>query len=74
MELNEYYNYLVEYGIATEEEIDLVTSINGYNEESLDDILYVRTGYRDLEQYTLYEDKETYNEYFKDNEEDEEEE
>lgn len=60
MELNDYYNYLVENRIATEEEIDLVTA----NEESLDDILHVRTGYRDLQQYTDYEDKDTYNEYF----------
>lgn len=74
MELNEYYDYLVNYGIATEEEIDLVTAINGYNEETLDDILYVRTGYRDLEQYTEYEDKDTYNEYFVEEEEEEEEE
>lgn len=73
MELNEYYDYLVNYGIATEKEIDLVTAINGYNEETLDDILYVRTGYRDLEQYTEYEDKDTYNEYFVEEEEEEEE-
>lgn len=72
MDLEEIYNYFTESGIATEEEIDLVTAINGYNEESLNDILYVRTGYRDMEQYTLYEDKETYREKFE-NEEDEEE-
>ena len=64
MELNEIYDYFVEYEIATEEEIKLVTSINGWNEESFNDILYVRTGYRDLEQYTEYEDKETYRKYF----------
>mgnify|MGYP003415853594 FL=1 len=74
MNLEEYYNYLVENDIATEEEIDLVTSINGYNEESLNDILYVRTGYQNIEQYTEFEDEETYNEYFADEEEEEEEE
>lgn len=74
MELNEYYDYLVNYEIATGDEIDLVTSINGYNEKSLDDILFVRTGYRDLEQYLMYEDKENYREYFEEDEEEEDEE
>ena len=68
MEINEYYDYLVNYGIATEQEIDLVTSINGYNEDTLNDILYVKSGYRDLEQYTEYEDIEYYNEHFKEEE------
>lgn len=39
------------YGIATSEEISLVTAINGYNEEAMQDILYVRTGYRSFEQF-----------------------
>ena len=69
MELDEQFNYLVEYEICTEEEMKLVTSINGYNEESVNDILYVRTGYRDMEQYLEYEDKETYNEYYNKEEE-----
>ena len=72
MELDEQFNYLIEYGISTEEEMKLVTSINGYNEECVNDILYVRTGYRDMEQYLEYEDKETYNEYYKEEEEEEE--
>lgn len=47
---DKYWNYLVETGIATDEELKLITCINGYNEEALNDVLYVRTGYRDLEQ------------------------
>ena len=47
---NELYEYLIECNIATEEEISLVTSINGSNEDSLNSILYCRTGYRSLEQ------------------------
>jgi len=43
-------NYLIDFNIATEEEIRLVTSINGTNLESLESILYSRTGYRTLEQ------------------------
>ena len=46
----ELYDYLVEFDIATEKEIGLVCSINGTNLESLESILYVRTGYRSLEQ------------------------
>lgn len=42
--------FLEEEGIATEEEIDLVTKINGYNLETINDIIYVRTGCRDYEQ------------------------
>lgn len=64
MELNEIFNYLEDIGIATGQEIQLITDINGWNEETANDILYARTGYRDLEQYTEYEDTETYNEYF----------
>ena len=44
-------NLLIEYGIATVEEINLVTMINGWNVETMNDILYARTGYRDMEQY-----------------------
>ena len=49
-EINELWDYLTEYQIATEKEIALVTSINGTNLDSLESILYSRTGYRDLEQ------------------------
>jgi hypothetical protein len=49
--LEEYFDFLVGYGIATEEEITLVTSINGTNEEAFNSILYSRAGYRTLEQY-----------------------
>ena len=48
--MDELYDYLIDYQIATQEEINLVTKINGYNLDSLEDILYVRTGYRSLEQ------------------------
>lgn len=74
LDLNKYYDYLVNYEIATGDEIDLVTTINGYNEKALDDILFIRTGYRDLEQYLMYEDKENYREFFEDDEEEEDEE
>ena len=54
----EIWDYLLEAGIATEEEMSLVTSINGTNTESLESILYVRTGYRSLEQIRDMEEEE----------------
>ena len=50
-ELDNYWDFLIDECIATEEELKLVTSINGYNETTLNDILYVRTGYRSIKQY-----------------------
>lgn len=47
----ELWENLVKYGIATDEEIRLVTNINGLNIEALNDILFTRTGYRDWEQF-----------------------
>lgn len=73
MNLEQYYNYLLENGIVSEETLNVVTSINGYNEKTLDDVLYVKSGYRDIEQYLEYEDKETYKEYYETSEDDEEE-
>lgn len=64
MSLEQYYNYLTNYELVSGETLDIITSINGYNEDTLDDVLYVVSGYRDIEQYLLYEDKETYNEYY----------
>ena len=50
MSLAKIWDYIINRGIATEEELQLVTSINGYNEESLNDVIYARTGYRNVEQ------------------------
>ena len=44
-------NFLIEQEIATEDEISLVTEINGCSIDTLNDILYARTGYRDLDAY-----------------------
>ena len=38
------------FGIANEDEMRLVTDINGYSPETLMDIIYARTGLRSLEQ------------------------
>lgn len=64
MELEEYYDYLIDTNIVSEEALQLITNINGYNENTLDDVLYCTTGYRDLEQYLEYNDRETFKEYY----------
>ena len=48
--MNKLWDYLLECEIATQEEINLVTAINGTNLDSFESILYARTGYRSLEQ------------------------
>ena len=54
---NELWSYLVETGIATEEELQLLTSINGFSLETLESVLYVRTAYRSLNQIREMEDE-----------------
>ena len=49
--LIELWDYMVEQGIVTDDELRLVTSIDGMNIDTLNDVLYVRTGYRDIKQY-----------------------
>ena len=45
------WDFLEDMEIATKNELQLITNINGYNLEALESVLYARTGYRDLEQY-----------------------
>ena len=44
------WNYLVEKEIATENELQLVTDVAGYSIETLEAVIYARTGYNNLEQ------------------------
>lgn len=44
------WDFIVDNNIATEDEVRLVTDINGWNEEAMTDIIYVRTGLRSYEQ------------------------
>ena len=44
------YGYYVDSEMFTQEELDLITDINGWNVETFNDVLYERFGYRDLEQ------------------------
>ena len=49
-EVMKVYNDLIEKGIASDAELNLITDINGLNIETLNDVIYVRTGYRTYEQ------------------------
>ena len=51
MDLSKLWDNILLYEIATEEELKLITSINGYNETTLNDVVYVRTGYHTIDDY-----------------------
>ena len=44
------WDMIEELGIATREEIGLAVALCGTNEETLNSILFIRTGYRNIEQ------------------------
>lgn len=48
--LTELFNTLIDEELFTEAELQLLTNINGYNIETLNDAIYARYGYRDYEQ------------------------
>ena len=48
--INEVWDLLIEYGVATQEELELITCINGYNMDTMDSVIYARTGYQNIEQ------------------------
>lgn len=48
--INEVWDLLIEYGVATQEELELVTCINGYSMDTINSIIYARTGYRNIDQ------------------------
>ena len=54
---DELWDYLLEREIATENELQLVTSMNNFNLETLERVLYVRTAYRSLKQIREMEDE-----------------
>ncbi len=49
MTLQQMWKKLEELGVS-EQTLQIVTDINGYNEEAMLDILYAHTGYRDFDQ------------------------
>ena len=51
MNKEQMWNYLEENVGVSEQTLQVVTDINGYSEQTMLDILYVVTGYRDFEQF-----------------------
>ena len=49
MNLEEMWDKLIDIGIS-EQALRIVTNINGYNEQSMLDILFAHSGYRSFEQ------------------------
>lgn len=49
MELSEMWNKLMELGVS-EQTLSIITDINGYNEQTMRDVLYAQTGYIDFDQ------------------------
>ena len=47
----EIWEFILEEGLATEEELELVTDLCGMSEKVLNDVIWARTGYRNMEQY-----------------------
>lgn len=54
LEVNQLWEDLINYDLFTEDELLLITDLNGYNIKTLNDAIYVRYGYRNLRQL-LYE-------------------
>lgn len=55
---DEIWDYIIQNGISSEETLKIITCINGFTEETLNDVIYAVTGYRDIEQIEGEEDDE----------------
>ena len=44
------WDFIIDNNIATESELQLVTSINSWSEETMNDVIYAKKGLRDYEQ------------------------
>lgn len=51
-----YWDTMVELSIATNEELGLAVALCGRTKETMQRVLYIRTGYRTLEQMTEEEE------------------
>lgn len=50
LDVNELYETLVDEELFTEDELRLITDINGYSIDTLNDCIFARYGYRSYEQ------------------------
>ena len=56
--IEEVWDSLIEMGVATEEELNLITNINGYSMRTLNDVIYAREGMNDYAQLIGEDDEE----------------
>ena len=56
LNVNELWDQLLELELFTYEELQLLTNINGFSIETLNDAIYARYGYRDYDQMMEYEE------------------
>lgn len=57
-EMMELYDYMVECEIATISELNLAINLCGNTIQTLNQVLYIKTGYRDLQQLLNEDDEE----------------
>lgn len=48
--MNEMFDLLIEYSVATQEELELMTCLDGYNVDAFNDVMYAITDYPLIEQ------------------------
>lgn len=60
MDVSKLWDYILFYELATEDELKLITNINGYSEDTLNDVVYARAGYHTLEDFIKSEYSESY--------------
>lgn len=71
MDFSTAYDYIIDMGLTTKEAMDLVCDINGSSLDTINDIIYVKSGYNTLQQYLECEDYDTFKEYYNEEEEEE---
>ena len=50
-QIEKLWDLIVNYELATEQSLQLVTRLNGYTLETMEDVLYALTGYHSSEQF-----------------------
>ena len=50
-DLEKQWKLIVALNIATQQELELITQINGYKVETLNQVIWARCGYHNLEEY-----------------------
>ena len=50
MDKTKIWDFIINNEIATEDELQLITDINRYNKEALNNVIYAKIGYHDMDQ------------------------